>query len=624
MKSSNKPRSGRVGAFEEALRALIGGLGSGAGFGAWVGSLAVRANPSLAGPSQATGFLLLCVGGYALAFAVIGVVAALVARPFGRTRSREEDGFLADFAAPIAGAITFALTQTILVALPETDALRIGVALTACFTVAVTLRALLARVGTVAAACWGAIGVVAAATPIFAWVTLRNHGAFTFESSDTAARANVKATSDPRVMLIAVDGADWERLTPLIDAGRVPNFARLCQGAFLAPLETFEPSWPPLGWTTLATGVREDVHGVLDFTELRLPLLARGVQRALPRDGVEPLLPHNCGLIPALVLCNQLGWVREIPVTAPQRRCKALWNILGEHGARVAVVRWPVTWPAEEVSGYAIADDDPLLQLFAGAKLHSGANARDACTTWPPDFTRELLQFAETDGPFTSGDAVKIGRLLEHPVLADTSVEERAVLRIDAERIEMFELLVRTDPFATRAAVHLWNDKRPPLLVVRLASIAGIERCVPSAGERAYEFVDGLLGQLLDAGGADTTFVLVSERGARVPSQPGTAPGVLVIRGADVRADAQLVQPPTLLDLAPTMLALFDLPPRSDWPGRPLSEVFTPQSLGGKTREPVAGFGAYEPSWPGFQQATQLDSQHEALQLLRKLTELGR
>jgi arylsulfatase A-like enzyme len=149
----------------------------------------------------------------------------------------------------------------------------------------------------------------------------------------------------------------------------------------------------------------------------------------------------------------------------------------------------------------------------------------------------------------------------------------------------------------------------------------------PGVVERSYEFVDQLLGELIDASPADTTFVVVSERGhddaGESEDEAAPAPGVLVIRGPHVVAQPAAELDPSAFDVAPTLLALFGLPPQKDWPGRPLHEVFAPESAAGRASEPIESYGAYRPSWPELAEITELQSQREALRWLRELDALG-
>ena len=57
-----------------------------------------------------------------------------------------------------------------------------------------------------------------------------------------------------RILVLALDGATWSVLDPLLEAGRMPHLRRLMDEGVSASLETLEPTVSPAIWTTIATG----------------------------------------------------------------------------------------------------------------------------------------------------------------------------------------------------------------------------------------------------------------------------------------------------------------------------------------------------------------------------------
>src|SRR5204863_367627 len=70
-----------------------------------------------------------------------------------------------------------------------------------------------------------------------------------------------------RVAIFAIDGADWELFSELANDGRIPNIKALTQGGASASLQTIQPTVSSMLWTTVATGLQPDRHGVIDFTD---------------------------------------------------------------------------------------------------------------------------------------------------------------------------------------------------------------------------------------------------------------------------------------------------------------------------------------------------------------------
>jgi hypothetical protein len=160
-----------------------------------------------------------------------------------------------------------------------------------------------------------------------------------------------------RVLLIGWEAADWDLVTPLLEAGQMPGLEGLIERGVMGDLASPAPLVPAALWTSLVTGRRADGHGVLCAEE------------------PDP----------------EAGGFRPIPSTA--RRTKALWNILTQQGLRTHVIGWPASHPVEAVNGVGISDryaraaaprDEPwplepgtvhpdrLGAALAGLRLHPG------------------------------------------------------------------------------------------------------------------------------------------------------------------------------------------------------------------------------------------------------------
>lgn len=621
----------------DLARALAGWLLAGAIAGAVVGALSVRGNTSLQGPDQAAPFVELTTLTYAALFLPFGFVAALIARFAAKVRPSAGASVL----AALVGFAVYAVCQKFVGAVrwhEEGNAVNLAISVTVAFVAATIARVVLGRADHLRKARRIAAAVIALAAAGFAIASIQRDARVDADAPKEASeKVEPARTADgklPRVMLIGVDGADWERIDPLLAAGRLPNFARLCDGAFRAPLTTTQPTWSPIVWTTIACGVREETHGVLDFTEVQLPWLGRGVQRTYPKYKYDALLPNDVGLVPMFESLVEGQRVDELPVSSLQRNHKAVWNILSEHGVKCGVVRWWATWPAEQIEGYVLSDNDPLMQVFAASKRENmkgqftAANATTAYMTWPPELAGDLVPLIHADGQLLASRPDGYEKLLEHPILRDLTPAERTELRGREPMLEMLEIIVRGDNFANRTGLELWNGRKVDMLAVYLRSVDNMShRLAQFTGvvDRTYEFADGLIGELLDAGGADTTYVLVSDHGWCYVPGPNFAhnhgpPGVIVVKGPGVVAGATAA--PSVVDVAPTVLALYGLPADRDMVGKPLTPVFTQPSIAAKELPRIATYGAYRPIWPISKRGSSA-GQKQAIDLLRGLGYLG-
>jgi predicted AlkP superfamily phosphohydrolase/phosphomutase len=147
----------------------------------------------------------------------------------------------------------------------------------------------------------------------FYWLYLKPEGGpGVMDVNDPVIKRSVTGNRD-KALVIGVDGMDWEVAIPLINQGRMPNLARMVgrgtHGNFTAP----PPLISPAIWTTVATGVPREVHGIDNF-------LAK--------------IPFE---------------YREVMMTSRFRRAPALWQMASWAGRSVGVVNWYSAYPAEEL-----------------------------------------------------------------------------------------------------------------------------------------------------------------------------------------------------------------------------------------------------------------------------------
>src|SRR5690349_6372421 len=72
--------------------------------------------------------------------------------------------------------------------------------------------------------------------------------------------------SVPRVIVVGLDGADWQLLDRYRAKGAMPELDRLVREGRSGVLRSLVPPLSPLVWTTIATGVSPLQHRILDFT----------------------------------------------------------------------------------------------------------------------------------------------------------------------------------------------------------------------------------------------------------------------------------------------------------------------------------------------------------------------
>jgi predicted AlkP superfamily phosphohydrolase/phosphomutase/tetratricopeptide (TPR) repeat protein len=365
------------------------------------------------------------------------------------------------------------------------------------------------------------------------------------------------ARTAKRLLTVGWDAADWMLINRLFAAGKMPVLRRLVEGGCRADLGTLEPKLSPLLWSSIATGKTADKHGILNF--------------------VEPK-PEGGGLRVS---------------TSTSRKTKALWNILSQNGLETRVVGWYASHPAEPIRGSVVTnllqEGEPALESAAWplvpgtvhppALAEAVAAARQRARAFPREVLRELLPKIDEVG---SGDA-RVQSLVKLMSYA-ASIEGAAVASLRAGA-SWDAAMVFFDAIDT-VGHHFMQFVAP-----KMAHVSEREqRLFGGVMDRVYEWHDAALGRLLEAAGEGTTVILLSDHGFHSdhlrPNLSDLPPerrmelesswhrpqGVLVMSGPGVKRGAEAASP-TILDVAPTALALLGLPAGEDFDGRVLAEV---------------------------------------------------
>lgn len=370
-----------------------------------------------------------------------------------------------------------------------------------------------------------------------------------------------------RLLLIGLDGADWQIAGPLIEAGRLPNLARLRDTGAWGDLRSTQPMLSPLLWTSIATGKSPDQHGIIDF-------LVRD-----PRSG------------------------KKVPISSTFRRTKALWNIYSETGRTADFIAWWATWPAETISGHMISER--LAYSLFGYK----ERPEDAIgLVSPPGFLDEALAARVGESSIGLEDLRRFADISAAELEASRRKVEQNQAQAYADPINHLVRILASTRTYHAIALKLLRGRQPDILSIYYQGIDEVghrfgQYVPPKPGwvdaaaygkyrdvvTRFYEYQDALLGELLKAAGPGVTVVVVSDHGfLNGADRPDFPPdielragewhrlyGILVASGPGIRPGRLPAN--SIYDVTPTLLYLSGIPVAADFAGRPILDAIAPE-----------------------------------------------
>jgi hypothetical protein len=410
-----------------------------------------------------------------------------------------------------------------------------------------------------------------------------------FAPEPAEALARTADAGRPRVVLIGIDGASWDRIDRGIDEGRLPTFARLRHEGVTAPLGSLVPTYSPLIWTSMMTGVPASQHGIEDFYLTQLTRL--GVENFHLRRSFSPVRK----------VLDAAGELRFVPVTSSLRRAKAIWNLADEAGLRSAVIGLWATWPPEPLTRGMIVSDHASLARQQEWLDRGKSNRPDAGVTMYPPALQERLAALQR-----RPDSVTREELASLVTVDDATWQEFEATREFSKGVPLsaFRSSHLNDDFYAHAARTIWSENHPDLLVLYLRAVDELshffyDASAPHAAElgwsardierfggvvdRIYEWTDRAIAPLVDAALRDPNVLLaiVSDHGWELEpdgryNHNDAPPGILILAGAGVcKQDCPPLGDPTIYDVAPTLLSRLRLPLSSQLVGHPLDAAFT-------------------------------------------------
>jgi len=373
-----------------------------------------------------------------------------------------------------------------------------------------------------------------------------------------------KPDANGTVIFIALDGADWDIIDPLIEKGKLPNFEKMVQGGTRADLESLDKEWvfypeekkwgtSPAIWTSAATGKLPSEHGINDFI-----VMDEGVM---------------------------------FPITSNYLTARPVWDVFGEAGLKVAVIGWWASWPAKPVNGFMVSDhvgisrwDLTTNYRKAGFHLHGD--------TYPLSLLDEIAPYRRAPSQISTEEALKlcnIGRMTEGLNEGKKLFELKIAIASDLTYAGVGLYLMDSyhpdfvTPYIEGVDIvqHLfWKYMAPDtsLYDVRKEDVDNLGGVIASY----HVLVDSILGEYLKRTGERDCVIIASDHGfmssnvrSRIHiSGEHDRTGVLLMYGSGIRKGFRM-EKVNILDVTPMLLYLENQPQAHDMSGEVPLDAFT-------------------------------------------------
>ncbi len=277
-------------------------------------------------------------------------------------------------------------------------------------------------------------------------------------------------TARRKTLLIGLDGATFSVLDPYVETGVMPFLGSLMARGTRAPLRSIVPALTPPAWTSLVTGKHPGQHGVFDFFQKEEP-----------------------------------GSIYFSYASSQDVRSATIWSLASDQGLKITSLNFPLMFPAPAVEGSVVPGG-----MMPWRQLRLGCH--------PPGLFQRLKNLPD----------------FEPREMLDMEMEVKAIDGCpEEEYADWVELHIRRERRWAQVLAYLMEDEPADLTAIMFDGVdklqhlcwrfidpasrpehptdwerAMIERC-----ERYFTSLDGLIREIVQRAGDDTTVILASDHG---------------------------------------------------------------------------------------------------------------
>jgi len=369
----------------------------------------------------------------------------------------------------------------------------------------------------------------------------------------------------PHVVVVGINGMEWDIVRPLLLRGQLPNLASVIERGVHGKLRTLSAPNCPKIYTALATSAAPEDNGITGFV------------------------------------------VAGTTANTKMLKQEPLWSILSRNSVTVGMANVPATFPVMPVNGYMVSGmltrgkgcEDGLLCSPKLSEVQGG----DA--VYPPSLVPELQ---ENVGDFQI-DCSRMPTREQLNGKEAQAIDEwlGQVSRIRAQQTKLFDFLLAHHPTDFTMLVQSCEDRVGhwlyPIQPHNLGYDPKLHTLRLEAFPDQYRAFDQVLGQILKHVDAETYLFIISDHGIKPlrefeesrmlyraahqhdASTPIVAhhdfadgddvPGLFIASGPNMKKDLRLMGLPiSVFDIAPTILHIYGIEKPPQMQGRVITEIF--------------------------------------------------
>jgi predicted AlkP superfamily phosphohydrolase/phosphomutase len=377
--------------------------------------------------------------------------------------------------------------------------------------------------------------------------------------------ARSQTESRPHVIVVGVNGMEWDIIRPLLLKGELHNFAEIIQRGVYGKMKTLSAPNCPKVYSSIATSTPPEENGITGFV------------------------------------------VAGKTASTDMLKREPLWSILSRNGVTVGMANVPATFPVMPLNGYMISG-----MLTRGKGCEDGilcspklSEVQGGEAVYPASMVAEL--------EMNVGDFwIDCSRMPAAEELKGKEAEAidhwlQQVSQVRAQQAKLFDYLLGHHRTDFTMLVQSCEDRVGHWLYPIQPYNAGYDSTLHSVRVDAfpdqYRAFDQVLGKILHHVDRNTYLFIISDHGikplrefeegrrlyhsahdhggntpiiAKHDFEDGDdVPGIFIAIGPNIKRDVRLMGfTVNVFDIAPTILNLYGIPKPTQMKGRVLSEMF--------------------------------------------------